>query len=30
MKAQAKPEGQDAANVSSSGISVEGKIKRSY
>ena len=29
MKAQAKPEGQDAVNVSSSGISVEGK-KKSY
>ena len=27
MKAQAKPEGQDVVNVSSSGISVEGKKK---
>ena len=27
MKAQAKPEGQDAADVSSSGISLEGKKK---
>ena len=30
LKTQAKPEGQDATNVSSSGISLEGKIKRSY
>ena len=30
MRAQDKPEGQDAANISSSGISVEGKKKRSY
>ena len=27
MKAQAKPEGQDVVNVSSSGISAEGKKK---
>ena len=30
MKVQAKTEGQDASDVSSSGISSEGKKKRSY
>ena len=30
LKAQAKPESQDTTNVSSSGISLEGKKKRSY